>query len=183
MASNTILPLHEIIGIPIADMIRAEMQAAQASMEFVENIGFRRDKSNNPDDFGELRFITFRYQHSDPSGKKITREVKIPLLSLVPLPLLQIARGEFDIVVRVEDVKPLRLDSSVISRPPGKSETLTPKRHEFFVSVDSLETVEDPKGSAAPRIRIKIEVEQSHLPIGVNSLLRKLDQNVVDQEK
>jgi hypothetical protein len=183
MANEMMLPLYEIIGIPIGDMVRAEMQAAQASMEFIENVGFRRDPKGDRDDLGELRFVTFRYQSPDLSGKAVTHEVRVPLLSLVPLPLLQIARGEVELVARIESVRPLALDSAVVSRPPGASETLTARRHEFVASVDSLTTIDDPKLRDVPRMRIKIEVRQSDLPVGIDSLLRKLEQNVADRAK
>lgn len=181
MANETMLPLHEIIGIPIADMVRAEMQAAQASMEFIQNVGFRRDPKGDPDNLGELRFVTFRYQSVDVSKKAVVHEVKVPLLSLVPLPLLQIARGEIELVARIHGVKPLALDSAVVARAPGQSETLGARRHEFIASVDSLTAADDPKLAAIPRIRIKIEVKQSDLPAGINALLRKMDQNVADK--
>ncbi|MGJ5134645.1 DUF2589 domain-containing protein [Bradyrhizobium oligotrophicum] len=181
--AKVLLPLHEIIGIPIADLVRAEMQAAQASMEFIENVGFQRDPKADRDDLGELRFVTFRYQYPDQSGKPVSHEVKVPLLSLMPLPLVQIARGEIELVARIEDVKKLALDSVVVARPPGKSETLVAERHEFIASVDGLTAMDDPKTKSAPRIRIKIEVKQSDLPAGFDSLLRKLDQNVVDKPK
>lgn len=181
MANDMMLPLHEIIGIPISDMVRAEMQAAQASMEFIQNVGFRRDpKGGDPDNLGELRFVTFRYQSADVSTKSVTHEVKVPLLSLVPLPLLQIARGEIELVARIHEVKPLALDSAVVARD-RKSETLVAQRHEFIASVDSLTAADDPKLAAIPRMRIKIEVKQSDLPAGIDSLLRKMDKNVADK--
>jgi hypothetical protein len=181
MPRDMILPLSEVIGIPVADVARAEMQAAQASMEFIENVGFRRDPKADRDDFGELRFVTFRYRVADPSSMLVTREVKVPLLSLVPLPLLQVSRSEIEMVARIEDVRPTKPDSLMSPAPlaaGGKREVKT--KHEFMASVDSLISSDASAAKGPPRVRVKIELKASDLPVGIHSLLRKLDQNVTD---
>lgn len=175
------LPLNDLLGIPIADLIKAETHAAEATTEFIEKIGFNPPAKG--DQIGNLRLITFNYYEIDLSGKQIQREVQIPLLSLVPIPVLQIERAEIDFNVSIEGMSKIEKNTQLNSFQHKLASWLSAERFEFYGKIDTLETNVNEKIVLIPKMKVKIEVKQSDLPTGLTYLFRKMDENSRDSKK
>ena len=102
---SQITTLENIFGIPIQAIINADFMAARKSLEYIREFGFEPDPGNNGDvnRFGKLRETNFSYTSPGDSGAAERRVVKIPTLSLVPLPLLHVDHADFDFSVKVID--------------------------------------------------------------------------------
>lgn len=181
MASDFRLPLQEMLGIAIADLARGESLAAQASLDFIQAVGFRRRDDAEPDDLGELRMVSFRYRQLDPSGKETTREVQIPLLSLVPLPLLQISKAQIELAVRVDEAR--RLPDTRKVKVPLSALGNERREHELLGTVVPLPATSATQRDTAglPTMMFRVELSQADLPGGVQSLLRAMDKNVTEK--
>jgi hypothetical protein len=183
--NNLELPLSEIIGIPIGDLAHAESHAAQASVEFIESVGFIRSSSDEPNEIGAVRFVTFDYVAEIAPAKSIQRKVNVPLLSLVPIPFLQVESGEFEFTVRL--LRKVQLHAQTcfqeIGSSPQKTKSLSSMRWDYIAQVDSPVASDEDKKYSYPNIKIKINVKQSDLPAGIGYLLRKLDQLINEIEK
>jgi len=171
----TPLPLRELLGILVSDLIVAETHAAKASADFLREAGFIGGKEAS-DDWGKLRFVTFSYKVQDPDGEKI-RTMRVPLLSLLPIPLQQIDQAEYEFFAKVNEVKK-------IEPVPKESYKLGSAAYglaqPFFdlvceVAPYSLESTPD-KGGAVPKVHVKLTMKQADLPAGLASSLRRIEQ-------
>jgi len=191
------LKLYQLIGAPLMALVQAEVQSAQASAEFVERVGFERKPGAelDPHAIGDLRMATFRHQRTDPDGKLQTYSVNIPLLSMVPIPLIQIKNAELDFAVRIlEIVQTGEADMHVYRAPRSEGETpaepsegeLPPPEEDFLsrgrVEMKAALGREDAGAVGVKRtetqIRMKVNVEQADIPAGILKLLNLMDQSV-----
>lgn len=169
------LPFRELLGILVGDLIVAETQAAKASADFLREAGFLGGKGAS-DDWGKLRFVTFSFEVEDPNGKKV-RTVRVPLLSLLPIPLQQIDQAEYEFYAKVNEVR--KIDPA-----PKESYKLGSAAYGLAqpfldlvceVAPCSSESTPDKKG-AVPKVRVKLTMRQADLPAGLSSSLRRIEQ-------
>ena len=191
------LYLYQLIGAPLLAVIQAEVQAAQASADFIRRVGFEKEpgqpaSNDSPasplqdgGDLGPLRIATFRHTRMGPDGRPQDFNVQVPVLSLFPIPLLQVKTADFDFGVRILSRAPLdsqdRQDRDVITAT-GKlkpDDFLSPGRVELKGSVTrggggSLT-------SAEMHMKVKVRMEQADLPAGLLALLNIMGQSVASQ--
>jgi len=169
------LLFRELLGILVSDLVVAEAQAAKASADFLKEAGFIGGKEAS-DDWGRLRFVTFSFTAQDPDGEKV-RYVRVPLLSLLPIPLQQIDQAEYEFFAKVNEVK--NIDPS-----PKESYKLGSAAYGLAqpfldlvceVAPYSQESTSDKKG-IVPKVRVKLTMRQADLPAGLSSSLRRIEQ-------
>lgn len=178
----TPLLLNELIGAPMAAIIEAEAQAARATADFIKEVGFTGQGDVTNQKFGEVRMVTFSYTNLGADGAEVKSTLEIPLLSLVPIPAIQVAEATiaFD----------LNISSSEKSPPsPGStkdSSSLMLKKPAF--QLRGLYAKSEPKSEGKDNINstkvnmsIKIKLEQSDLTHGMVNLLNLLEKGI--QEK
>src|SRR5262252_10603808 len=108
--------LYQLIGAPLLAVVQAEAQAAQTSADFIKRVGFTGDSADDPTkdllqhggNIGDLKMAEFTLQRPDVTGKVQPVDVKIPVLSLFPVPLLQIKDAEFTFAIRILTRVPLQ---------------------------------------------------------------------------
>lgn len=163
LASSVSLPYDQLIGSPLVAMINAETLAARASAEFLESVGFVRERGTREDSFGRLRTVTFTYRKQDVNGKDVVEEIELPLMSLLPIPLLQIKDATLEFNLKVTDIT--EEDSKV-------------RRGDKWVVLKGAYAT-DKGGSGKTEtgvdLKVKINVVQSDLPVGLTKLFQVFD--------
>jgi hypothetical protein len=194
---NTALSLYQLIGAPLHALIDAESQAAEATANFIERVGFKRppppvDRAAEPaegapppdrqppplpeerDEFGNLRMVTFRYQRPGAEGPRTLR-VDVPLLSLLPIPALQIKDARLEFFVKIVDV-----ESRGLTRPARSQlapvETQAAERIDFKAVVGRGDVAQH--RSLDMRMKLLINVEQADIPAGLAKLFNLMEQNI-----
>lgn len=170
------LPLRELLGNLVGGLIVAEAQAAKATADFLREAGFIPGKRLSPDHWGSLRFVTFTFSVDDPDGRK-TRTVRVPLLSLLPIPLQQIEQAEYEFFAKVNEVRKLnpapKQSYELGSAAYGLAQPFSDLMCE--VAPYGAEAAPDKKG-APPKVRVKLTIKQADLPAGLTSSLRRIEQ-------
>ncbi len=190
------LNLSQLIGAPLQALVQAEVQAAQATAEFVERVGFEKQpgKEKDPKAVADLRITSFRQQRAGPDGKLHTYNVDIPVLSLVPIPLMQIKSAELDFAIRILETRPTGKPDTLLERATGgkgDSETesaadggealrnfLTAPRVEMKAELGRGEGGASGARRTEAQIRVKVNIEQADIPAGILKLLNLMDQSV-----
>ncbi len=189
------LRLYQLIGAPLMALVQAEVQAAQATAEFVERVGFEKPQGADKDanSIGDLRTASFRHQRTGPDGKPQTYNVEIPLLSMVPIPLIQIKNAELDFAVKIlETVQTgeaeTHLQRATSSETPeaasgdgtasADEDFLSPARMEMKAVLGRGDGGASSEKKTETQIRIKVNVEQADIPAGILKLLNLMDQSV-----
>lgn len=196
MTSMQDLPLGDLIGGPLVAMVEAEALAAQTTAEYIERVGFSAPTSPTPDPqaesagsgLGELRMAHFGYQKQDESGNPRRFEVRVPVLSLVPIPGVRIKSGRVAFTARILDVRTSDEARSGSSRSLG-AEGLSPLRP--LLDNRSLPRL---RGGLSPRrssgdgtqrgsfeMDIQIAVEQMPIAPGLEKLLMVFDQAIREE--
>lgn len=159
--------LDSIFGTPIQAIIDADFMAARKSVDYIQEFGFNVP---NPDEksvtkFGSLKETVFTYNTIGNDGKMEQRLVRIPSLSLIPLPLLHVEQADFDFSVRI-------VNSSDKSEEGKLNATLVPQQG------DNKNNPNAPHLDA--NINVKMKVVQSDIPAGLSNLLALMGTNTTN---
>ena len=164
---SQITTLDSIFGTPIQAIIDADYMAAVKSAEYIRTFGFNAPTSdkNQNSGFGSLKETVFTYNTMGNDGKMEQRLVRIPSLSLIPLPLLHVEQADFDFSVRI-------VNSSDGNEDGKLSATLASQQG------DSSSNKSSPHLDA--NIHVKMKVVQSDIPAGLSNLLALMGTNTTN---
>lgn len=102
---NEVFELYKLFTTPILATVDADFYAAKRFIHYIREYGFTNESAKAGDsssqDWGQLRTITFRYYSTNSQGVLVEHQIEIPILSLIPLPILQIEKAVFDLDVRI----------------------------------------------------------------------------------
>lgn len=177
----TSIPLYQILGAPLLAMVQAETQAAQATAQFIQKIGFH--SANDGDDptednvgIGELRTVTFRYSKMGLDGEDDEFQVAIPVLAIIPIPAIQISEATINFAVEINAAVKLETNTPV-SAPDVKGQD------------NSIESqIVGFKGGLArsdskTAMKVEIKLKQADVPVGMQALFRLMEQGISSSNK
>jgi Protein of unknown function (DUF2589) len=152
--------LSSLIATPLIGLEHAGFSAAQAFLDVVREFGFAGANGN---DWGSFRYVSIvlRRAHSPDASDLV---VEIPLLSLIPLPMVEVraAELEFDVsllgFIECEEKASFDLE---LGAPQRNGTRVLPALHAAFASA----------GSRDPLMHIKLNVAPSAFPSGITTLL------------
>ena len=177
------LPFHQIIGAPLLAIVQGQAQASQATAEFIERIGFKTktggdSETAREDDLGDLRMVTFSYQKPDADGNPVLFKVEIPLLSLVPIPAIQIRDADLEFNVKITDIQTSQSKTSLRSPEAEAGDWLSKGRVEFRAAMGKMEIATAEQRTVDLQMKVKLRVEQADITAGLSFLFRLMDQSI-----
>lgn|SRR5262249_36930741 len=189
------LHLYQLIGAPLLAVIQAEAQAAQVSADFIRYVGFDKPPAEKPGateppavrplqeggDIGALKVAEFRIDRYTADGKPLPHVVRVPVLSLFPIPLMQVKHADFDFDIRVVSRVPLE-----DPRPGHADQTTNSQTRPDFLDNDRMELkgfLGKSGGGAGEAvnhasIKVRVRLEQSDMPAGLAQLVRLTGENI-----
>jgi hypothetical protein len=191
-AQLNVVDLQNIFAAPINAVIDADFMAARRFVAYLEEFGFEPKppasgaaaegdeaalaRLEEPDHLGRLRMISFRLDRLGADGKPHPVVVKLPALSLIPLPLLHVQDADFRYGVRllqaVERIvpRPLRL-----LRNGDGDEPPHPVGLQWRAMIADRPLADPARDALAPQLNANLEVNvklrQADIPAGVATLL------------
>jgi Protein of unknown function (DUF2589) len=155
-------------------------------------------------DIGALRVAEFRVDRIGRDGNPIPYTARVPVLSLYPIPLMQVKHAEFDFDIRVVTRVPLedpqedqqeQKTAQQEQQPPQDTDQNNPQERKVSASskppnyldasrVELKGFLANTRGGAGGRtvtdasIKVRVRMEQSDLPAGLIQLLKMMDDNV-----
>lgn len=194
---TTAMSLYQIIGAPLHALVRAEAQAAMTTAEFIREFGFTPSSSQEQegegskselgnDEYGELRFVTFRRSSTNSDGESEETEFKVPMLSLLPIPALQIRHADLDFCIKVVEsnlmgaqaLPDAAKDSSKNGTDDLASSGDLPNLIDFKASLGRDGGAATGSRKMDTQIKMKIRMEQADMPNGLAKMLSMLGENV-----
>ena len=186
------LSLYQLIGAPLQALIDAESQAAMATAHFIEAVGFEpgarppkasaeawaESDTEGGAELGQLRVARFHQHVRGPDDTLETRVVEIPMLSLVPIPALQIRDATLEYVVKIIDTQMYQAETGGLSRIAGPRNADLPERQVDFKAAFARDTSTSGRRSLDMQIKMKVNVEQADIPAGLARLINLMDQSV-----
>jgi hypothetical protein len=159
VASVEALQLSQLLGSLLASVVDAQAQAARATVDFVEDIGFEQTPAGD-----RLRNVKLRYFKKDENGQQAEFEVQVPLLALVNVPSLAVRQAKltfsYDVVTATE--------TSGAQGPSPVGLKLPVVTMTGFIRRPPATTPESERRTAA--IDLEVTLEQQEMPIGIERL-------------
>jgi len=156
------IPFEDLIGGPLVAIIKGQTLASRATAEFIQEVGF----GNNYDfkgDQGELQMVEFSFAKKSAGNGSVEKyQAKIPLLSILPIPAIQIRDAELDFYVKIIDVQKTQNEKVILRASLGKMRTQSQRETQMDF-----------------QMRVKMNIEQADLPPGLVHMLRIMDQSTI----
>ncbi len=172
---SDVLSLSQLIGAPIHALVDAEAQSAMATARFVRDVGFTGPKEGEPGgmgDLGDLQMARFTRKRRNADGTEEDVEVQIPLLSMLPIPALQIKDAELDYTVKIVQTEVLPGREAEINRIAGPKR-MGPSREPpaTLRATFARDPSADSRRSIDMLVKMKLRIEQADMPGGLAQLL------------
>lgn len=155
------LDFKRIIGAPLSDCVSAQEEAAQATLEYINEVVFRR-KDDDPDNLEPVT-VTFYFESAG-----VVNRLTIPLLCIVPVPYLQIEQVNltFQATVTESSMSDDRLQLKAKYSSPG----------------DSGEESDASKAEYQNRrcIDVNLCVTAADMPMGISKILEIFNNQLVE---
>lgn len=176
LKGNTALLLHELLSAPLVAMIQADALAARATVEFIEDVGFNAEKEGQPPN---LRMAQFRFRKADENDQVQEFEAAVPLLSLMPIPSLQIKEGRVKLAAKIVDVTvqsspPAAAERDAASRLPA-SRLLAARKVNLVARPVATSPAQNQERRGTFDLDIEITMTQADVPLGVEKLFQIMD--------
>jgi hypothetical protein len=105
------IPFGILIGQPLKAVVEAQALAAQTTVDFIKEVGFQRTEPNDFDalfdeqdpNFGDLRYVEFQYDRRNDDGTEGSARLRVPLLSILPIPLLRVDETTINFKAKLTD--------------------------------------------------------------------------------
>jgi len=168
---NEILSLAQLIGGPIHALVDAEAQSAMATARFIRTVGFKPPDAADPGDLGELQMAEFHRARRGPDGELVEDDIQIPLLTLVPIPMLQIRDAELEYFVKVIQTEALPAPREDAARNLPIEDRIAPERLATVRGTFTGEPRPGARRSMDMLLKMKVRMEQADVPNGLSKLL------------
>jgi hypothetical protein len=166
-------PAPEAGGTPEA---AAAPGTSQPASEAANPPASREKSLQDGDDIGDLKMAEFSIDHIGADGQKHPYTIRVPVLSLFPIPLLQVKQAEFEYNLRILSRVPLQTpdkDHAETGHVPS-TDYLSPDRIELKGMLGPSSTAGEQ--SSAMVIKVKVSMGQADIPAGLTKLLGIADQ-------
>jgi hypothetical protein len=113
-------------------------------------------------------------------GSEKTGEVEVPILTLVPIPAIQVKDADIEFGVKITDIQVPNTEMALSSADTKVGDRLSKGYVTLLVTAGTLEmaTVDQP---ANLHMKIKLRVEKADIPVGLSRLLSAMDSTIIDR--
>ena len=168
---SSVLSLAQLIGAPIHALVDAEAQSAMATANFIRAVGFT-GSGDGLGDLGELHMAKFQRKRRREGGGQEDVEVQIPLLSMLPIPALQIKDAELDYTVKIIQTEALsQRESEANQLMTSKRMGPTGEPPATLRATFAREQRPGDRRSIDMLLKMKLRIEQADMPGGLAQLL------------
>jgi|GEM_PF-5887956 len=163
------IEFYELIGAPLLGFVQAEHQAAQATLEMVEQLGFEQTPTGR-----RIRTTRFFSEKPGPDGQLQRVEHQIPTLTLLQIPMMQTKHAELEFGVKINDFEMTAVQGE-LAGDAAQQGFMAPRRLQMKASLGRLEQNQRAAQNQLD-MRVKLSIEPADFPNGITQLLRLMDE-------
>lgn len=178
MSINKLIGFNDLISGTLVDFIEAEHQAAKASLEMIESLGFEQDSEGRT----VLKMAKFVTEQYDADGNVQQIEHQIPQLSLLPIPLMKTSVAELEFGVKINDFEEMVLGeaSSLLNSDQNQVKT---KCMRMKTTIGRMDLPNGQSNSTSQLdMRVKLKLEPADFPTGITNLLHIMEQSTANTD-
>lgn len=166
MDPNKMINFSELIAAPLSAAIEADAEAAQKTAEFIQKYGF----TQSADGSSGLKMVTFGYQRVNAqTGAEETVEVQVPVLSLVPIPLLQVKNIEFKFAIEMQFSEQTKTSSG--QKPASEEPGSDRPAFKAKLSPNQGDSSSNSNKSVSSNMSINVVMQRADMPAGLINLM------------
>jgi hypothetical protein len=168
-------------------VVDAQAQSAKTSVDFIRNVGFTQTENGV---LGDPVYVSFKYPKEIASATETTpakyqdMELKVPLLTIVPIPFIRVQTAEIDLNVKINSI-----NSSENSEEDNKSASVDAsvgyKGFGVTANVKINASVSHQKKSSSSEkvekeysLHINVKAVQDEIPPGMSRMLDILEAGI-----
>lgn len=174
-STSRVMDLRQLIAAPLVATVDADALSTKKYLDHLFTVAFEPDE-NDKNLPGKLRYISFNYKE----GNKI-RTISLPLMSLVPLPLLQVKEAEFNFDINIVDSVVTQAEKSFQIRQPAEGDS-EDEEQEFALratlATQSQTSSEKSSSSMRANMKVKVVMQQADIPGGLTNLLQLTNNSI-----
>lgn len=182
--SSQVMELKDLISGPLVATIDADSISARRYLNYLLELAFE-SYDRETGEVGRLRTLDFTYGTHDVGGARMQR-VSIPLLTLVPLPLLQVKEADFDFDIQIVDAVSSDKDATFSLKDGTSGDGDNPEGVKLRVSMAAANAEGRVKSttqqSLTANMKVKVRMEQADMPGGLSNLLHLTTNNLQMEE-
>lgn len=182
--SSQVMELKDLISGPLVATIDADSISARRYLNYLLELAFE-SYDRETGEVGKLRTLDFTYGTHDVGGARMQR-VSIPLLTLVPLPLLQVKEADFDFDIQIVDAVSSDKDATFSLKNGTSGDGDNPEGVKLRVSMAAANAEGRVKSttqqSLTANMKVKVRMEQADMPGGLSNLLHLTTNNLQMEE-
>lgn len=172
------LPFEQIIGGPLQGVIKGSVMSSSATAEFIKKVGLTQE--NGKDVPVMVDFTIDRWRQAEPGAKATPEklEIRVPLLTMVPVPFLRLTKTTLDFEVKIQSTTVEKEDKS-LNAEASVSASFWGVSASFKGSYESKSAREDTTNRSAT-LGVHVEAVQDDMPKGMERMLSLLETAIHD---
>lgn len=176
------MELKDLISGPLVATIDADSISSRQYLNYLFDVGFE-SYNRETGKVGKMRMLTFSFTRQDVNGPA-RQQVSIPLLSLVPLPLLQVKEADFDFDIQIIDAVKDEIEET-FSFKSGQVQQADDGEKQMKLRVSLAPSMGEGNAKATlqqgltANMKVKVKMQQADLPGGLANLLHLTANNMM----
>lgn len=177
----------QVIGGPLQSVIRAQASAAQVTSDFIENTAFEHSSTTaGGSGSKKLKVVEFDYSQlmgSTFSGSKDALSIKVPLLTMLPIPFIRVDSMTIDLNVSLHSTHTTNeTNDASVSASAGGSENFEFEQSHWQTSVTDRNTYQNNQViDDTYSLHVTVHAVQDQMPGGMQNVLN-IFSNVIQQQ-
>lgn len=170
--NSQVMALRQLIAAPLVATIEADTMTTRSYIDFLREVAFDGQTTDGKPALGRLRTFTFQYTQSQ-AGQRVEKSVEIPVVSLIPIPLLQIKEAVFDFEIKVLDSTREVKEENYSFDPQPDAQEPTDDRVSMRASLapQSGNSKNEKDHSQTANMKVRVVMHQADMPSGLSNLL------------
>lgn len=174
------IPFGNLIGAPLDAAIKAQATAALTTVDFIQSVGLQKNAA------GQYEAVVVAFSYSDSRG--ISRNLVVPLLSIVTIPYLAIDELTIDFKANIsaESSESLTTTTSTnLATETSGSVGVWWWKANFKASVSSKKdstATANSKYSVEYNMDVRVHAGQSNMPAGLATVLQILQESITTRD-
>ena len=180
-SNSQVMELQQLIAGPLVSTIEADALSSRRYYDMLQLIAFE-DRNEGDTTVKQLRMLKFSYLETNAEGNR-SKVVSIPLVTLLPLPLLQIQEADFDFDINILDA----VSSGTVESfdyGEGKIEQNNENRRPFRLRASlapksgSGSYSDKSEQQLSANMKVHVKMRQADVPAGLSNMLRLTASNL-----
>lgn len=191
--SSQVMELKDLISGPLVATIDADAMSTKRYLSYLYELAFE-DYNYETGKAGKLRMVEFSYNTQNKKGIQ-SQKIRVPMLTLVPLPLLQVKEADFDFDIQIVDAvqtnynipnSSLQHENENVDERKKQTTGRGPEDFKLRVAMAGhvgKNTSVYSNSSMTANMKVSVKMRQADIPGGLSRILNLTTNNILAEDE